>query len=177
MRLGSSPLTRGKRRPEGEGRCRCGLIPAHAGKTSSSWKWPKSWTAHPRSRGENAVRWVVMRAAAGSSPLTRGKPALGHTQTADKRLIPAHAGKTRVRPGDLHERRAHPRSRGENLDAFPVLVPAHGSSPLTRGKPALGVVVEGGRGLIPAHAGKTLWSWSPLSSARAHPRSRGENAS
>ena len=51
-----------------------------------------------------------------------------------------------------------------------------GSSPLTRGKPQH---VAGHRlrdGLIPAHAGKTLWRWSPLSSARAHPRSRGENS-
>ena len=33
---GSSPLTRGKRRPEGEGRRRGGLIPAHAGKTPAA---------------------------------------------------------------------------------------------------------------------------------------------
>ena len=50
---GSSPLTRGKRGLL----CRCahepGLIPAHAGKTSSVTGCPTDATAHPRSRGEN----------------------------------------------------------------------------------------------------------------------------
>ena len=73
---GSSPLTRGKHwsaHPDGEGQ---GLIPAHAGKTSSSWKWPKSWTAHPRSRGENGGGGMSTELESGSSPLTRGKPSL-----------------------------------------------------------------------------------------------------
>ena len=51
-----------------------------------------------------------------------------------------------------------------------------GSSPLTRGKPT--DTKNGIRpfGLIPAHAGKTIYvDWATLSQA-AHPRSRGENA-
>ena len=71
---GSSPLTRGKRRPAPPVRCRSGLIPAHAGKTRSC-----GWTcgrrgAHPRSRGENPSQSGGLRGLAG--------------------LIPAHAGKT-----------------------------------------------------------------------------------
>ena len=49
-------------------------------------------------------------------------------------LIPAHAGKTR---GKAHRRRAgraHPRSRGENLDGYRETYEEWGSSPLTRGK-------------------------------------------
>ena len=50
-----------------------------------------------------------------------------------------------------------------------------GSSPLTRGKPGMSVRSQTVRGLIPAHAGKTL-CWSlVLPFSRAHPRSRGEN--
>ena len=50
---------------------------------------------------------------------------------------------------------AHPRSRGENLDASKA--PAHqpGSSPLTRGKRHVALLQVAIQGLIPAHAGKT----------------------
>ncbi len=52
-----------------------------------------------------------------------------------------------------------------------------GSSPLTRGKhPALSPLMRGCR-LIPAHAGKTDCRSARGSGVRAHPRSRGENAS
>ena len=50
---GSSPLTRGKRRPRRGHVDSGGLIPAHAGKT---WGLSPAWPdhrAHPRSRGEN----------------------------------------------------------------------------------------------------------------------------
>ena len=71
--------------------------------------------------------------------------------------------------------RAHPRSRGENATSAGWLVGVWGSSPLTRGKPLASARREPGRGLIPAHAGKT-WSRRPCRSGRpAHPRSRGEN--
>ena len=51
--IGSSPLTRGKRRrPRHRARPR-GLIPAHAGKTSAPPMRAPPWRAHPRSRGEN----------------------------------------------------------------------------------------------------------------------------
>ena len=53
--LGSSPLTRGKRRRERPGHRDGRLIPAHAGKTACSCA---AWTrrrAHPRSRGENTL--------------------------------------------------------------------------------------------------------------------------
>ena len=50
-----------------------------------------------------------------------------------------------------------------------------GSSPLTRGKRRQNVRGLNSRGLIPAHAGKTLWGPSCSRGLRAHPRSRGEN--
>ena len=52
---------------------------------------------------------------------------------------------------------------------------AFGSSPLTRGKLKLRISNDGGSGLIPAHAGKTLFVVRGGEGVEAHPRSRGEN--
>ena len=50
---GSSPLTRGKLAGLGYSSAWGGLIPAHAGKTTTPLPRSRSWWAHPRSRGEN----------------------------------------------------------------------------------------------------------------------------
>ena len=56
----------------------------------------------------------MLRHAAGSSPLTRGKlESLVANQTFGG-LIPAHAGKTRFQLLVVFRSQAHPRSRGEN---------------------------------------------------------------
>ena len=93
---GSSPLTRGKRGVRGVCDPWTRLIPAHAGKTQR----------------------VGMCAftSAGSSPLTRGKHFSALSVLLVRGLIPAHAGKTDVPELDYHSGRAHPRSRGENLE-------------------------------------------------------------
>ena len=71
---GSSPLTRGKRHVSAEWIGRLGLIPAHAGKTTSDGPRNRRGAAHPRSRGENPRDKSLIALLAGSSPLTRGKP-------------------------------------------------------------------------------------------------------
>ena len=71
--LGSSPLTRGKRRQLNPMRAASRLIPAHAGKTCVSISGDDAWEAHPRSRGENYQAHATALQAGGSSPLTRGK--------------------------------------------------------------------------------------------------------
>ena len=112
---GSSPLTRGKRcamHPETNGN---GLIPAHAGKTTSRTRPARPRGAHPRSRGENGGDEGVHGVRSGSSPLTRGKPEVERGLRGGGGLIPAHAGKTRERRYPRRHRQAHPRSRGENL--------------------------------------------------------------
>ena len=91
---GSSPLTRGKRSLTMNFGRLSGLIPAHAGKTSTvitltAWK-----RAHPRSRGENADGAGQLVEVRGSSPLTRGKRHDHCDGLEGLRLIPAHAGKT-----------------------------------------------------------------------------------
>ena len=50
-----------------------------------------------------------------------------------------------------------------------------GSSPLTRGKPVDLLLWGALKGIIPAHAGKTIHLPVILSAIRDHPRSRGEN--
>ena len=111
----------------------------------------------------------------GSSPLTRGKRSAFGRDNPELGLIPAHAGKTRSPAPKTSTQTAHPRSRGENIEAFVSVPVAEGSSPLTRGK--LDHAHDAGnRGrLIPAHAGKTLQPNRHFVPVAAHPRSRGEN--
>ena len=156
VKMGSSPLTRGKHRPSRALRSRRRLIPAHAGKTPIPAVDTRTTEAHPRSRGENqgfvtsAVTWM------GSSPLTRGKRSYWAR-----------------RPRSLW---AHPRSRGENEALAASDATDKGSSPLTRGKPRGAGLGCAGPGLIPAHAGKTPEWTLVFLGLRAHPRSRGENS-
>ena len=111
----------------------------------------------------------------GSSPLTRGKRSRVRLSSLVAGLIPAHAGKTRMRTLSISPSRAHPRSRGENAKKFMLATPVPGSSPLTRGKLREVAQLHERRGLIPAHAGKTSRTRPRARCARAHPRSRGEN--
>ena len=172
---GSSPLTRGKLRRPCSAPAAGGLIPAHAGKTGASRRCALRRGAHPRSRGENMNARFTSRATCGSSPLTRGKLSLGMSDSVDKRLIPAHAGKTASAPHDAGEPPAHPRSRGENAEPDGLVDVDAGSSPLTRGKLGLNLTLTGCFRLIPAHAGKTSLHQPPVRVQTAHPRSRGEN--
>ena len=131
---GSSPLTRGKPLPCTRNTRTARLIPAHAGKTNSSRITGHMWAAHPRSRGENYAIADLFSRKQGSSPLTRGKRNSFMYTSMSERLIPAHAGKTGGCEVGEEERKAHPRSRGENPRTLLASKHAAGSSPLTRGK-------------------------------------------
>ena len=131
---GSSPLTRGKRSPGARVGITPRLIPAHAGKTIAARSKGSGRGAHPRSRGENTAAGLPASGAGGSSPLTRGKRDGPISIGPPVRLIPAHAGKTRLRASWAWRTLAHPRSRGENCGFCGVRASGHGSSPLTRGK-------------------------------------------
>ena len=112
---------------------------------------------------------------AGSSPLTRGKPPIVRLSKFITGLIPAHAGKTVLRDFGAGACAAHPRSRGENSGPSVSGRPFRGSSPLTRGKPLRHRASRDKTGLIPAHAGKTVFMIVVVATETAHPRSRGEN--
>ena len=173
---GSSPLTRGKRGSDQRMVWSSGLIPAHAGKTTYSRSIASAVAAHPRSRGENHRMKSVAASFTGSSPLTRGKPAIVALSAAHAGLIPAHAGKTRYPAIRRWRAGAHPRSRGENQVVHEVHPRVQGSSPLTRGKPGGPRGTHPRRRLIPAHAGKTHEVAEADEARGAHPRSRGENS-
>ena len=172
---GSSPLTRGKLNRRRHGQGGLGLIPAHAGKTPVSVGPPVLDRAHPRSRGENHGQYFGASGVPGSSPLTRGKPTRMASPVRMQGLIPAHAGKTLAAHPRAPGARAHPRSRGENVNGVITLQGVEGSSPLTRGKRTDIEAVLPRRRLIPAHAGKTDTTPSMGVPSTAHPRSRGEN--
>ena len=172
---GSSPLTRGKRTDVEAARLAYRLIPAHAGKTVPISSVMVMVGAHPRSRGENANTRTDALQSVGSSPLTRGKRDRALVRTDSSGLIPAHAGKTPPRRPPLTSTWAHPRSRGENCPKKCFRRRKCGSSPLTRGKRRFVGITTIKRGLIPAHAGKTIQGRNPSGPTRAHPRSRGEN--
>ena len=174
---GSSPLTRGKPPTLRERGPWLGLIPAHAGKTSSS-AICSLWTqAHPRSRGENFTFGIGSQVISGSSPLTRGKLFTRDIRPLPPGLIPAHAGKTPSRAAGTRRMEAHPRSRGENWSTQACADATTGSSPLTRGKLVDAGMRRRDNGLIPAHAGKTHGLDLDHCPVPAHPRSRGENPS
>ena len=172
---GSSPLTRGKHPTLQAMLGGDGLIPAHAGKTNCRTCRYLRRSAHPRSRGENHIECVAAVQFGGSSPLTRGKRDPAADRTNRGRLIPAHAGKTGGAARPRKVRRAHPRSRGENLRTTENSIARAGSSPLTRGKRRVLSVWSVFQRLIPAHAGKTALGRRGCRVRWAHPRSRGEN--
>ena len=116
-----------------------------------------------------------MSAVTGSSPLTRGKLEGLAGLLSGLWLIPAHAGKTGGHDYHHENARAHPRSRGENLNSYTVSSAYFGSSPLTRGKLYPSMRTQTLHRLIPAHAGKTKHACGRAWTRPAHPRSRGEN--
>ena len=116
-----------------------------------------------------------MASCGGSSPLMRGKRDFVRACDLHGRLIPAHAGKTRLKIWRTCPRRAHPRSCGENFSADSCVAACTGSSPLMRGKRKTDGVRGHSGGLIPAHAGKTGRGSQRARATRAHPHSRGEN--
>ena len=92
--VGSSPRVRGKP-GGGVGRGLGGrLIPACAGKTSTTVTPRTTATAHPRVCGENGMRAVPIGDGSGSSPRVRGKRGTAVPAPSEPRLIPACAGKT-----------------------------------------------------------------------------------
>ena len=132
---GSSPRMRGKLLDGPRLFARGRLIPAHAGKTTPA-KSPASWArAHPRACGENAAQAADSGNGEGSSPRMRGKQEFLLLPPAYRRLIPAHAGKTRPSASCIRSRRAHPRACGENMNISTAASLPPGSSPRMRGKP------------------------------------------
>ena len=173
--MGSSPRGRGKLHAGGVGNRRSGLIPARAGKTIKTIIGAAKTAAHPRAGGENRFHLHSSAARSGSSPRGRGKRAWALRLFPTRRLIPARAGKTFLKPTDTVHVRAHPRAGGENRPINRAVASFEGSSPRGRGKLAGIELRTQFRRLIPARAGKTGAGHHAFFAGGAHPRAGGEN--
>ena len=98
IREGSPPRMRGKPRRALLGGQRCGITPAHAGKTSALHLKFCFCRDHPRACGENALRPCAVSCGRGSPPRMRGKPLQNCSNCRSPGITPAHAGKTQRRP-------------------------------------------------------------------------------
>ena len=152
---GSSPHTRGARRPSGRSSNRSRIIPAYAGSTGLRRRRCRGRRDHPRIRGEHACSTTTRTRSSGSSPHTRGALRFRSCCHRRRRIIPAYAGSTRGRDEGR---------RNED-----------GSSPHTRGaRPGRSSRHRHG-GIIPAYAGSTRPTPDGLRRRRDHPRIRGEH--
>ena len=129
---------------------------------------------HPRSRGEYFPCFRLCLKRSGSSPLSRGIPLSVSAQLKSTGIIPALAGNTADREWCKRGRGDHPRSRGEYWITAEFLKSPLGSSPLSRGIPAVRGRRRFAGGIIPALAGNTSQRFAPKSFCTDHPRSRGE---
>ena len=91
---GSSPLARGALVFNAVCFFISGLIPARAGSTPWFSSLVLFYWAHPRSRGEHLVVFVLGVLVLGSSPLARGAQILVAVHVEGLGLIPARAGST-----------------------------------------------------------------------------------
>ena len=132
-----------------------GIIPAYAGSTIYLEQPHLLNPDHPRIRGEHLDQKPPAPAGGGSSPHTRGAPALFDPGSAWIRIIPAYAGSTITVPFRCCSGADHPRIRGEHDEVPDRDALAVGSSPHTRG--ALKVFDNPAKdnGIIPAYAGST----------------------
>ncbi len=170
---GSSPLARGGPSAMRRQEARDGLIPAGAGRTTSTTRSGAPSRAHPRWRGADLCSSALASRLSGSSPLARGGHVRDRQVRVGRRLIPAGAGRTGPRARLSCGSAAHPRWRGADHRRGALLPAKAGSSPLARGGhlsigESVGLV-----GLIPAGAGRTHRGPSGCLCDRAHPRWRG----
>ena len=171
---GSSPLSRGIQTHDDGHRSQYGIIPALAGNTMPSGNAVSAHGDHPRSRGEYVVRVSLLQSERGSSPLSRGIPGCLPALVDPGRIIPALAGNTCRRHSTDHSGPDHPRSRGEYFTTVPDQSLMSGSSPLSRGIPAVRTESQQSPWIIPALAGNTLGQHPFEIQDTDHPRSRGE---
>ena len=152
---GSSPRGRGKPPWVRLIPSRNGLIPARAGKTSTTRVEHFQHTAHPRAGGENPHKVEFDVPTNGSSPRGRGKRVALGSCVGGVGLIPARAGKTTNARMTRASPRPHPRAGGENPPSASAKVTTSGSSPRGRGKRGTTFQARFHLRLIPARAGKT----------------------
>ena len=135
--MGIIPLSRGILPGRPAPQAQYGIIPALAGNTTPPTPPCISNWDHPRSRGEYGLNKTGHDVGSGSSPLSRGIPSQSGVSTRLERIIPALAGNTSAACPEHLVGRDHPRSRGEYAIIKAGQAGKQGSSPLSRGIPAI----------------------------------------
>ena len=128
----------------------------------------------PRVRGKVTETSTPRTRGAGSSPRVRGKDAPTVANRQSTGIIPAGAGKSMVALPGRDRRPDHPRGCGEKCARRKPLLGLRGSSPRVRGKADTALLGPGGKGIIPAGAGKRDEEDLGLAEFEDHPRGCGE---
>ena len=155
LMVGSSPRMRGKRAGHRLRPRPYRIIPAHAGQTTATRCPCESPADHPRACGANLTADDAHASTAGSSPRMRGKHLFDAFRVRGGRIIPAHAGQTRLSVVTRIVWADHPRACGANLHTVTPRSNMPGSSPRMRGKLARPCTSSADLRSIPAHAGQT----------------------
>ena len=107
----------------------------------------------------------------------RGKRIVRFCSSVDRRITPAHAGKTVARSTNSAYCSDHPRACGENCHDVELAGAVAGSPPRMRGKRFVNHAHNSFLRITPAHAGKTGGCSHNSRAHEDHPRACGENAS
>ena len=173
-RIGSSPHTRGTRRPRVRSHKTRRFIPACAGNAAGADPRTGPASVHPRMRGER-VRWAAAPSSiSGSSPHVRGMPACRFNSIDPDRFIPACAGNASRISATCSATPVHPRMRGERSRKTGERAPVGGSSPHARGTRQADHLNRIVQRFIPAYAGNATTLHRPHFWNSVHPRIRGE---
>ena len=173
---GSSPHARGALLHGSTAPPCAGIIPACAGSTIEKHGVSPPSGDHPRMRGEHGGASVLVALNSGSSPHARGAHPRYFGLLRWHGIIPACAGSTPTCWRRPRRARDHPRMRGEHHASLDRPLTIAGSSPHARGAQVLARVHQLNSGIIPACAGSTAYLRHASSSARDHPRMRGEHS-
>ena len=175
MYRGSSPRMRGTLGISMFSHTNDGIIPAHAGNTSTAM-WASACSRdHPRACGEHVGLKLAAVPLSGSSPRMRGTRRRAELMRGGYGIIPAHAGNTRCLHAQSSTHRDHPRACGEHLILWCRVRRGVGSSPRMRGTQTCLTKRVGFIGIIPAHAGNTRAVKRFTKYGRDHPRACGEH--
>ena len=132
-----------------------GITPAHAGKSLQKFAVCRVSQDHPRACGEKSHERVRVREQPGSPPRMRGKGLVVRAALPERRITPAHAGKSSFGRCGPRTPRDHPRACGEKPMRILWEHAKEGSPPRMRGKVCTGHSRRRKSGITPAHAGKS----------------------
>ena len=154
-----------------------GIIPAHAGLTTSATSFLCPIRDHPRACGAHHSTFSLCFNDMGSSPRMRGSRQLRAGGLVCDGIIPAHAGLTVSSNTNSNRRRDHPRACGAHYQATTGEKWYTGSSPRMRGSLHRLLLAMLSAGIIPAHAGLTCSGCRHSSAPWDHPRACGAHSS